>query len=38
VVIPSEIRKSMNLKPGQRLRLAKKDNHIEIEREADREL
>ena len=30
IVIPKEIRKSMNLKPGQRLQLTEKDGKIEI--------
>lgn len=30
IVIPKEIRKSMNLKPGQRLQLIEKNGHIEI--------
>jgi AbrB family looped-hinge helix DNA binding protein len=30
VVIPKEIRKSMNLKPGQRLQFHVVNNHIEI--------
>lgn len=30
IVIPKEIRKSMNLKPGQRLDLVEKDGKIEI--------
>ncbi len=30
VVVPKEIRKSMNLKPGQRLQFIEKDGHIEI--------
>lgn len=30
VVIPKEIRRSMNLKPGQRLQLTEKDGKIEI--------
>ncbi len=30
VVIPKEIRKSMNLKPGQRLQFTEKDGKIEI--------
>lgn len=31
IVIPKEIRKSMKLKPGQRLQFRINDNHIEIE-------
>jgi len=31
IVIPKEIRKSMKLKPGQRLQFRIKQNHIEIE-------
>ncbi len=31
IVIPKEIRKSMNLKPGQRLQFRIRNNHIEIE-------
>jgi len=30
IVIPKEIRKSMNLKPGQRLELTEKNGKIEI--------
>lgn len=30
IVIPKEIRKSMNLKPGQRLQLTEMDGKIEI--------
>jgi AbrB family looped-hinge helix DNA binding protein len=30
VVIPKEIRKSLKLKPGQRLQFTEKDGHIEI--------
>jgi AbrB family looped-hinge helix DNA binding protein len=30
IVIPKEIRKSMNLKPGQRLQLVEKDGKIEV--------
>ncbi len=30
IVIPKEIRKSMNLKPGQRLQLVERDGTIEI--------
>ncbi len=30
VVIPKKIRKSLNLKPGQRLEFTEKDGHIEI--------
>ena len=30
IVIPKEIRKSMNLQPGQRLQFAEKDGNIEI--------
>jgi AbrB family looped-hinge helix DNA binding protein len=30
LVIPKEIRKSLNLKPGQRLRLIEKNGHIEV--------
>ncbi len=30
IVIPKEIRKSMNLKPGQRLTLLEKDGRIEV--------
>ncbi len=30
VEIPEEIRKSLNLKPGQRLNLIAKDGHIEL--------
>lgn len=30
IVIPKEIRKSMNLQPGQRLQLVAKDGKIEI--------
>lgn len=30
IVIPKEIRKSMNLKPGQRLQFIEKNGHIEI--------
>lgn len=30
IVIPKEIRKSMNLKPGQRLQLTEKNGKIEI--------
>jgi len=30
IVIPKEIRKSLNLKPGQRLQLTEKDGKIEI--------
>lgn len=30
IVIPKEIRNSMNLKPGQRLQLVEKDGKIEI--------
>jgi AbrB family looped-hinge helix DNA binding protein len=30
IVIPKEIRRSMNLKPGQRLQLEEKDGKIEI--------
>lgn len=30
IVIPKEIRKSMNLKPGQRLQFTEKDGKIEI--------
>jgi AbrB family looped-hinge helix DNA binding protein len=30
VVIPKEIRKALNLKPGQRLNVIEKDGHIEL--------
>ncbi len=30
VVIPKEIRRSLNLKPGQRLNIIEKDGHIEL--------
>jgi AbrB family looped-hinge helix DNA binding protein len=30
IVIPKEIRKSLNLKPGQRLQVTEKDGKIEI--------
>jgi AbrB family looped-hinge helix DNA binding protein len=30
IVIPKEIRKSMNLKPGQRLQLIEKEGRIEV--------
>lgn len=30
IVIPKEIRRSMNLKPGQRLQLVEKDGKIEV--------
>lgn len=30
IVIPKEIRKTMNLKPGQRLQLVEKDGLIEV--------
>ncbi len=30
VVIPKEIRKALDLKPGQRLNLIEKDGHIEL--------
>jgi AbrB family looped-hinge helix DNA binding protein len=30
IVIPKEIRKSMNLKPGQRLHLVERDGKIEV--------
>ena len=30
VVIPKEIRKTLNLKPGQRLNVIEKDGHIEL--------
>ncbi len=31
IVIPKEVRKSMNLKPGQRLQFRIRNQHIEIE-------
>lgn len=30
IVIPKEIRKTLNLKPGQRIQFAEKDGHVEI--------
>ena len=30
VVVPKEIRKSLDLKPGQRIQFIEKDGHIEI--------
>jgi len=30
IVIPKEIRRSMDLQPGQRLQLVEKDGHIEV--------
>ena len=30
IVIPKEIRKALNLKPGQRLSVMEKDGHIEL--------
>lgn len=30
VVIPKEIRKALNLRPGQRLNVIEKDGHIEL--------
>lgn len=30
IVIPKEVRKRLNLKPGQRLTVVEKDGHIEI--------
>ena len=30
VVIPKEIRKTLDLKPGQRLNIVEKDGHIEL--------
>lgn len=30
IVIPKEVRRTLNLKPGQRLNVIEKDGHIEI--------
>jgi AbrB family looped-hinge helix DNA binding protein len=30
IVIPKEVRQSLNLKPGQRLNVVEKDGHIEL--------